>query len=904
MSEDRISTGENLIDGHPTSDTSEPLTDEEVARDELHLLQKEQAKRIMARRYFRWYLYYVHGPTWVKTRMSDYLADRVQEFVETETGNAYDILIIQTPPQHGKSITITESFPSWYLGRFPKHRIIEASYNDDTAKRFGRKNLDKVEQYGPVVFGQQKGSIWTTTEFELANGWGRMISRGIMSGITGNPANLLIIDDPIKNREEADSETYREKLWNEWFSTLKTRLAAGAKVIIIATPWHEDDLMSRIKQYEPYVTVLRLPIEAEENDPLGRPVGAALAPELGKDDTWLHQFKAGYLNDPKQGGLRAWQALYQCAPRVEGGNLVKREWWKRYDRKDITAFATTVISVDAAFKDSEANDFVAIEVWSKLGSNYYLRYAVNQHLNFPATVQMIVTIKQLYPESQYILIEDKANGSAVIQTLRSRFIGVIAVNPKGGKTSRVNAVSPAIESGNVFLPYGEPWAQMLEDQFAAFPAGKHDDMCFAAGTLIATARGDIPIEQVTTRDRVWTPFGLRRVLWAGQTGVSEVVTRCGLTGTPDHPVYQDPGIYNSLKRLTGRIHCDILSLKGVITWKYRNLLNSMASPTDSWEQESIISVSRIPMPAGGVLRDCTSRFGSIIRAGKFRKGMKFIIRTATLLTTTTATWSVYRVRTIMRSMWQRIMCERIWTRSDLSQRTGTGAKKDERGIGITRRVHSCHARQKSACVSNVGRPSSQKITHTPGSVRITALLSGITTTESRKFSGSVSIAVNRLWRWLLRGTAQPERVPRVVGQSSGPRNIRAGKTMGKSSTRYARCVGKSSTPNEQETLLTEQYAAVTVAQPSCDGPSGTSENGKKVPVYNLTVQGCHLYYAGGILVHNCDACSQALSFLIFSNGLAELDMSPQDRYNEAVLAQEQRTLTSAEIYDVYGSPGF
>ena len=291
-------------------------------------LKQEMAKRELARKSYRWYLYYVHGQQWRRTKMSDFLADTVQKFVEEDTGNAYDILLIETPPQHGKSITITESFPSWYLGRYPKNRVIEASYNDDTAKKFGRKNLDKVEEFGKALFGMERGSIWNVLEFELSNGWGRMISRGIMSGITGNPANLLIIDDPVKNRAEADSQTYRDKLWNEWQNTLKSRLAAKAKVIIIMTPWHEDDLAARILANEPNTTLIRLPIEAEEMDLLGRPVGDALAPELGKDNAWLAQFKASYLNDPTNGGMRAWQALYQCSPRTEGGNIVRREWWR------------------------------------------------------------------------------------------------------------------------------------------------------------------------------------------------------------------------------------------------------------------------------------------------------------------------------------------------------------------------------------------------------------------------------------------------------------------------------------------------------------------------------------------------------------------------------------------------
>jgi predicted phage terminase large subunit-like protein len=127
---------------------------------------------------------------------------------------------------------------------------------------------------------------------------------------------------------------------------------------------------------------------------------------------------------------------------------------------------------------------VAIEVWSKRGAFYYLRYCLNRHMDFPATVQAIRLVKKLFPETMYILIEDKANGSAIIQTLRQEFIGVIAINPKGGKVARVNAVSPAIESGNVFLPNDTLWAEEFVDQFTVFPAGKHDDMVDSASQAL------------------------------------------------------------------------------------------------------------------------------------------------------------------------------------------------------------------------------------------------------------------------------------------------------------------------------------------------------------------------------------------------------------------------------------
>lgn len=439
-------------------------------------LRTEQIQRELARRNYKDYLPYVHRGAWKRTKMSDYLATRVQEFVETDTGHAYDILLIMTPPQHGKSMTVTESFVSWYVGKYPTKRCILVAYNDTFSEKFGRRNQEKIEEFGRVLFGVTRGQKWTKNEWELAGVPGSVISRGIMSGITGNPADLLVIDDPIKNREEADSETYRKKLWEAWSEVLKSRLQAGAKVILIMTPWHEDDLMGRMKAYEENVTVIRLPVEAEEGDLLGRKPGDALCPELGKDNLWLQEFRRGYLNDPASGGYRSWTALYQCAPRVESGNILKREWWQYYSKADIQEFGSSYISVDATFKDGEKNDFVAIQVWGKRGNQFFLRHSVNKHLNFPATVAEIVAIRQTYPDVSRVLIEDKANGSAIIQTLQSQMLGVIGINPSGGKEARVNAVSHAIEGGNVFLPKDTPWVDEFLDQCTAFPAGKHDDM--------------------------------------------------------------------------------------------------------------------------------------------------------------------------------------------------------------------------------------------------------------------------------------------------------------------------------------------------------------------------------------------------------------------------------------------
>ena len=159
-----------------------------------------------------------------------------------------------------------------------------------------------------------------------------MISRGVMSGVTGRPCNLMIIDDPIKNRQEADSDTYRKRLWDEWDASFKTRLFAGAKVIIIQTRWHEDDLFGKLLTNETYVEAINLPCEAEEDDPLKRNIGDPLAPEIGKDKHWLDEFKKGYA---EKEGQRTWYALFQGHPTIQGGSLFKRDWFKYYEREKI-----------------------------------------------------------------------------------------------------------------------------------------------------------------------------------------------------------------------------------------------------------------------------------------------------------------------------------------------------------------------------------------------------------------------------------------------------------------------------------------------------------------------------------------------------------------------------------------
>lgn len=408
-----------------------------------------------------------------------FLCDTVQDFLEENTGHAYDILILSTPPQHGKSVTVTETLPSWYLGRNPEKSVIEISYSEDFAQKFGRRNLQKIKEFGGDVFGIKIGSPANATEFELEGHRGGMVSRGLLSGVTGRRCDLMIIDDPVKTQQEADSESYRNRVFDEWLSSYKTRLYAGAKIILIMTRWHEDDLAGRLIETEKNVKVVNIPLEAEENDILGRNVGEALCPEIGKDNVWLADFKKSYTT---LSGSRAWNALFQGHPTGLEGNMIKREWWQYYD--ELPPIEKWAMSVDAAFKDGDDNDFVAIQVWGKTNANMYLVDLVKKHLDLPSTMREIRRLRGMYEQCKTTYIEDKANGSAIIKMLRSEMMGIIAVNPDGGKIARVNAVIGAVESGNCHLPKNKPFTADFVDECAAFPNGKHDDQVDAFSQVI------------------------------------------------------------------------------------------------------------------------------------------------------------------------------------------------------------------------------------------------------------------------------------------------------------------------------------------------------------------------------------------------------------------------------------
>lgn len=442
---------------------------------EQSLEEIEQEIRIrLARQNLIDYEEYVN-PNYKRSRFHKFLCDKIQRFMENDVSDSFDILLLSVPPQHGKSLTVTETLPAWYLGKHPDKKWIIASYNSEFAMNFGRKNRQKCEEFNTKIFKDFKlaENPCNNVEFETTKKGG-LYSAGILAGLTGHTADYFIIDDPIKTAGEAASSTTKDSIWSEYLSSVRTRIKPHGKLIIIQTRWVEDDLYGRVAENEKNTTIINIPCECDdpENDPLGRALGDALCPEIGRGNEWLKEFKNVYKSKE---GSRAWTSLYQGKPTALEGNMVKREWWRYYSPDDIKDLPYKIMSVDATFKGGEDNDYVAIQVWGKKNGKHYLLYRIKEHLDFVQTVEAIRDTLKKYPDIMYTLIEDKANGSAIINVLSAEFEGIIPIKPEGGKVSRLNAVSPAIERGDVLLPKHESWVKDYIDEFSAFPNGAHDD---------------------------------------------------------------------------------------------------------------------------------------------------------------------------------------------------------------------------------------------------------------------------------------------------------------------------------------------------------------------------------------------------------------------------------------------
>lgn len=386
-------------------------------------------------------------------------------------------LIVSMPPRHGKSQMISRYFPFWYLGRHPDKRIILASYSHDFAASWGNKLLAHFREHGEAMFDTRLNpKLQRGDEFEFLGHDGGFKAVGIGGGGMGRGADILIIDDPIKNPEEALSQTIREKHWDWYTTAAESRLEPGGTVILVMTRWHYDDLAGRIiaysKEHGEHWDIIDLPALAETNDILGREEGEAL---------WPARYDRADLEQKRRLNGSFWfSALYQQKPIAGEYQIFKEEYWRFYSGLPKENIIFTVTFWDTAFKSGEMNDY-SVGLTMAVTDRHF--YVVGMYRGKPTFEQLKQAVLQQYQafKPDKILIEDAASGQSLLQELKfsREKLPIKAVAPEN-KEIKAHRVSAQFENNRVYLREGAQYNGDIITELAAFPSGAHDDIvdCF------------------------------------------------------------------------------------------------------------------------------------------------------------------------------------------------------------------------------------------------------------------------------------------------------------------------------------------------------------------------------------------------------------------------------------------
>jgi predicted phage terminase large subunit-like protein len=470
-------------------------------------------------------------------------------------------LIFTMSPQEGKSQRVSRNFPLWLLIHNPHLRVAVVSYADALARRWGRVVRNDLREH-PELGLTIRADTGAANEWQIDGYDGGIITAGIGSGLTGRPVDVLIIDDPLKDQKEADSETIRQTCKDFWQTTASSRLSETSIVILVMTRWHEDDLAGWLMENHAQDFVhINIPAQAEhdpsigEVDILGREPGEYMVSARARTH-------AGWEKRKRSAGSRGWNALYQGRPAPAEGGELKRHWWRRYphhmravQRSDQTWHAlgagVVIMTIDCAFKDQESSDFVCFQIWASKGSRAWLLDQVCERLSFTETVSTLIALAAKWPQAKRRYIEDKANGPAVVSALRGKLGGIIEYTPVDSKLARVRSVSPFVEAGDVEIPEDASFTHAFVEQCAAFPNGANDDMvdCLSLALikLLLDGLGNQFMDELLAEQNAQSPTDhvLRQL-----EGMASSLTPDGLPPTPSprsffHPLIGPPGAWQS-----------------------------------------------------------------------------------------------------------------------------------------------------------------------------------------------------------------------------------------------------------------------------------------------------------------------------------------------------------------------
>jgi predicted phage terminase large subunit-like protein len=470
------------------------------------------------------------------------LSDKIRDAVfEVEKGRSQRLLV-ELPPRTGKTTMTTLTAPAWIMSRHPEWPIALTSHDGGLATSWGR-------QIRRWVDSGRLGNIETARDAGAASSWettagGKLLSISLRESFTGRGAKVLVVDDPHKDFQDATSEKVRQNIWDWWLSVALTRLEAPSLVIVTMTRWHEDDFIGRLlspeREGDPSEwQVLRLPAIAEQGDAMGREVGEPLLTPL-VDET-AEEAVVRYSSVKESVGSYVWNAMYQQRPAPMQGAVFNVGWLRywttdpslatedgRIRLVDFRAMvgARWLDSWDMAFKATDHSDYVVGQRWCRHGANRFLVDQVRGRWSFTTTLAEMLAFASggRFPEKVHQrLVEDKANGTAVMDTLHDRIAGLKPVNPQGSKEARATAVTPEVESGNVYLPHVSeaPWVLDFISEVRSFPTGAHDDQVDTMSQALFELReqGSTHITQPADRLPAGVPMATSRTLSAARTEI-------------------------------------------------------------------------------------------------------------------------------------------------------------------------------------------------------------------------------------------------------------------------------------------------------------------------------------------------------------------------------------------------
>ena len=432
-----------------------------------------------------------------------YRADALHRLIAKEIEDALEQrqwLMVFVPPQHGKSELISVTAPADYLGRNPDHYWVAASYNKSLATKHSRaaRNIVRSPEYQQMYGVSLSLDSHSVTEWQLAGHRGGFYAVGIGGGLTGRTAHVIAIDDPVKDRAEAESLIYRDRNWEWWKSTARTRLLPDSVVILVMTRWHYDDLAGRLLEGDDSETrrdsskwrVVEIPARAiESDDPLGREEGAVIWPERHLDPVTQEidwEAAEAYYDDLETDlGPRDWGALAQQRPTIDEDAIFKPEYWGYYAADDLPPerlggkrFLYIVQFWDTAFKEKSTSDYNACVTLGVSGDTVYVLDVYNKRHEMPALLSAAKAQALIWTPT-HMAVENKASGPSLQQMIRketSHSVELWDAKDGGDKVARAQVIVPMLADGRVKLPRdGAPWLSAFLMQLGRFPADAHDD---------------------------------------------------------------------------------------------------------------------------------------------------------------------------------------------------------------------------------------------------------------------------------------------------------------------------------------------------------------------------------------------------------------------------------------------